>query len=123
MLARQCPVTIESTVVGDEAMFRLHRPTLVTALAVGVMATAGLTNAAYAGACAAKAAEGTGNTEENAKFQVYEALLQATDWGAWAAWMSTGKTPGYKVNPVKYSCKKGSGLGVTCRGQTTICKL
>lgn len=104
-------------------MIRLTRLSLATAVAVGVMASAGLTNAAHAGACAAKAAEGTGSTEENAKFQVYEALLQATDWGAWAAWMSTGKTPGYKVNTVKYSCKKGTGLGVTCRGQTTICKL
>lgn len=77
---------------------------------------------AEAGACMKKAAEGTGSSEEAAKFQVYEALLQATDWGAWAAWMSTGKTPGYKVNTVKYKCGKG-GLGVTCRGQTTICKL
>lgn len=75
-----------------------------------------------AGSCVPKAAEGTGSTEENAKFQVYEALLQATDWGTWAAWMANGSTPGYKVNTVRYSCKKG-GIGFTCRGQTTICKL
>jgi hypothetical protein len=75
------------------------------------------------GACAVKAAEGTGATEAAAKFQVYEAILQATDWGSWAAWMSSGKTPGYKVNTVKYNCNSGTGLGVTCRGQSTICKL
>lgn len=75
-----------------------------------------------AGRCVAKAAEGTGSDEKAAKFQVYEALLQATDWSAWAAWMANGTTPGYKVNTVKYRCSKG-GMGVTCRGQTTICKL
>lgn len=92
---------------------------LAAAAAVALTAT---TDVAHAGACVKKAAEGTGSSEEAAKFQVYEALLQATDWGAWAAWMSTGKTPGYKVNTVKYKCGKG-GLGVSCRGQTTICKL
>ena len=101
------------------------RKTLCATMAavVGLMLAGGLAPEASAGSCVPKAAEGTGSTEENAKFQVYEALLQATDWGAWAAWMANGTTPGYKVNTVKYSCKKGSGLGVTCRGQTTICKL
>jgi hypothetical protein len=92
-------------------------------LAASVMATWPAGPAfAQKGNCVPKAAEGTAGTEEGAKFQVYEALLQATDWGAWAAWMATGNTPGYKVGTVKYRCSKG-GLGVTCRGQTTICKL
>ena len=93
----------------------------VAAIAVvsPVMVSSG---AQAAGRCVAKAAEGTGGDEKTAKFQVYEALLQATDWSAWAAWMANGTTPGYKVNPVKYRCTKG-GIGVTCRGQTTICKL
>lgn len=82
-----------------------------------------LTTPASAGECFNKAAEGTGGDEKSAKFQVYEALLQATDWGAWAAWMANGTTPGYKVGTVKYRCKGGSGLGVTCRGQARICKL
>lgn len=73
--------------------------------------------------CVLKAAEGTGGTEKAAKFQVDEALLQAVDWGAWASWMSNGTTPGYSYGPRKYSCKGGSGLGYTCRGQATICKL
>lgn len=88
-------------------------------LLVPVLAASG---ANAAGKCVPKAAEGTGSDEKAAQFQVYEALLQATDWSAWAAWMSNGTTPGYKVNPVKYRCTKG-GMGVTCRGQTTICKL
>ncbi|MFN0217894.1 MAG: hypothetical protein ACKVP4_03655 [Hyphomicrobium sp.] len=93
------------------------------AIAVASLAVIAAAPASAAGACTQKAAEGTGGTEESAKFQVYEALLQATDWGAWAAWMANGTTPGYKVSTPKYRCVKGQGLGVTCRGQATICKL
>ena len=94
------------------------------AVTAGLLSAAnGSTSAsAKSSACSAKAAEGTGSSVENAKFQVYEALLQATDWGAWASWMSSGQTPGYRVNAVKYTCAKG-GLGMTCHGQTTICKI
>lgn len=74
------------------------------------------------GACVVKAAEGTGSDEKSAKFQVDEALLQAVDWGAWAAWMSNGTTPGYDFGKRKYKCSKG-GIGVVCRGQAKICKL
>jgi hypothetical protein len=102
----------------------------VQAMSVKIMASAAVMATFFAlGAlpasaeCVQKAAEGTGGTEESAKFQVYEALLQATDWGAWAAWMANGTTPGYKVSTPKYKCTKGSGLSVTCRGQATICKL
>jgi hypothetical protein len=73
--------------------------------------------------CVVKAAEGTGGDEKSAKFQVDEALLQAVDWGAWASWMANGTTPGYSYGPRTYKCKGGSGLGFTCRGQATICKL
>ena len=45
----------------------------------------------------------------------------ATDWGAWASWMATGSTPGYRVAAPSYSCKPG-GLGYNCVGTTTICK-
>jgi hypothetical protein len=98
---------------------------VMLAVAAGLLLAANGSVSAWAKAsasCTAKAAEGTGSSEENAKFQVYEALLQATDWGAWASWMSSGKTPGYRVNTVKYKCAKG-GLGMTCHGQTTICKI
>lgn len=93
----------------------------LTAVAA-VMASAMFVSGAEAGSCTNKAAEGTGGDEKTAKFQVYEALLQATDWAAWAAWMSNGTTPGYKVGPVAYRCSKG-GVGITCRGQAKICKL
>lgn len=72
--------------------------------------------------CVVKAAEGTGSDEKAAKFQVDEALLQAVDWGAWAAWMANGTTPGYEYGKRKYKCSKG-GIGVVCRGQAKICKL
>lgn len=79
--------------------------------------------AKHPSACAVKAAAGTGESEKTAKFQVYEGLLLATDWGAWASFMANGTTPGYRVAPVKYKCFKGSGLGVSCRGQVKICKV
>jgi hypothetical protein len=101
---------------------RLAYRLFVAAVAAGAVACSAVTSAEAGGSCSVKAAEGTGGTEETAKFQVYEALLQATDWGAWAAWMANGSTPGYKVGPVKYKCGKG-GLGVSCRGQANICKL
>lgn len=99
-------------------MFRSLK-TVSTVALLTVLATA---SAAQAADCTVKAAEGTGSDEKAAKFQVYEALLQATDWSTWAAWMANGTTPGYKVNPVAYKCSKG-GLGITCRGQAKICKL
>lgn len=97
------------------------RSIAAASIAVAAFALAGA-GAASAGACVNKAAEGTGGTQKDAQFQVYEALLQATDWGAWAAWMANGTTPGYKVSTPKYKCAPG-GLGFTCRGQATICKL
>lgn len=93
---------------------------------LALAATAALTVSAapsFAGSCVVKAAEGTGSDEKAAKFQVDEALLQAVDWGAWAAWMANGTTPGYSYGPRTYKCKKGGGLGVVCRGQAKICKL
>jgi hypothetical protein len=99
---------------------------MMTCAAIAAFASLAFSGApAYAAKtqCAVKAADGTGISEKAAKFQVYEALLQATDWGAWASWMSNGTTPGYKVGNVKYKCQSGTGLGATCRGQAKICKL
>ncbi|MGD9784703.1 MAG: hypothetical protein AB7E80_01440 [Hyphomicrobiaceae bacterium] len=78
--------------------------------------------AAASAKCVVKAAEGTGSDAKSAKFQVDEALLQAVDWGAWAAWMANGSTPGYKFGARTYKCSKG-GMGIVCRGQAKICKL
>jgi hypothetical protein len=72
-----------------------------------------------------KAGSGTGGTADNAKFQAWEAVLQATDWGSWAAFMAAGgkvpSAPGYKVSDVRSSCKPG-GLGQTCYMQANLCK-
>ncbi len=101
------------------------KPIAVVCLAIaGMMVASVAVEAQGAGKpqCVQKASEGTNTTEEGAKFQAYEALLQATDWGLWAAWMANGKTPGYDVAKPKYACVKGAGLGFKCRAQTTICK-
>jgi hypothetical protein len=98
----------------------------VRAMTVAIAASGALSVAvatAEAKECVRKGAIGEAGSEKDAKFQVDEALLQAVDWGAWAAWMSNGSTPGYSFGPRKYSCKKGGSWGWTCRGAATICKL
>ncbi len=82
------------------------RSIAAASFAVAAFAAFG-SGAASAGACVQKAAEGTGGTQKDAQFQVYEALLQATDWGAWAAWMANGTTPGYKVSTPKIQMRPG----------------
>lgn len=94
---------------------------MLPALAVaGVMFLASGAEAA----CVKKAGQGTGSSADSAKFQAWEAVLQATDWGSWAGFMSTGMkigtAPGYKVSGVKSSCKPG-GLGQTCVMSATLC--
>ena len=104
-------------------MRKLARFAIIGLAVAGVMSLAHAAEAQGAKRnCVAKASEGTNTTEEGAKFQAFEALLQATDWGMWAAWMSNGSTPGYDVAKPQYKCNKGTGLGYTCRAQTTICK-
>ena len=94
--------------------------------AAGVAAALSLGMAFSASAeCVKKGGEGTGATADNAKFQAWEAVLQATDWGSWGTWMAgsqkIGTAPGYKVSKVRVSCKAG-GLGQTCRAFATLCK-
>jgi hypothetical protein len=97
--------------------------TSIAAAALMIASAFALTQpAAAAKECFNKAAEGTNTTEEGAKFQAHEAIFQAFDWGVWAAWMSNGSTPGYNVSKPKFRCQKG-GLGYTCVGQATVCKL
>ena len=100
-------------------------PLLIAAaiLAAGFATTAPQSAEAAKGNCFNKAAEGTNTDEAGAKFQAYEAILQSFDWGAWASWMANKTTPGYKITTNKTRCTKGTGLGVTCVTQATICKL
>ena len=90
---------------------------LASALTVSGVATAS------AKTCFKKAGTGEATTKKGAQFQVDEVLLQATDWGAWAAWMASGKTPGYSFGKRYYKCTKGGNWGWKCYGQARICKL
>ena len=76
--------------------------------------------------CVTKAGKGTGGNDDSAKFQAWEAVLQATDWGSWGSWMASsqkvGVAPGYKVSGVKQRCNAGGGLGRECVVQAKLCK-
>jgi hypothetical protein len=109
-------------------MLKAVRSTMALAAVAGFAFTA---TVAEAKECVRKGAIGSAGSEQDAKLQVDEALLQAVDWGAWAAWMGSGNKvgapaslPGYSYGARKYSCNKGGGSwGWTCRGSATICKL
>jgi hypothetical protein len=102
-------------------MTNFHRALTAAAAAALVLAAAGGVQAQ----CVNKAGQGTNSTEEGAKSQAYEAVLQATDWGMWSVWMAQGmkygSAPGYTVSNVKARCKKG-GLGSECVVQARLCK-
>ena len=91
------------------------------ALAGGLL----LAGAAAEAACITKAGSGTGGSRDSAMFQAWEAVLQASDWGSWAGFMTSGmkvgSAPGYRVSGLRSSCKPG-GLGQTCYMQATLCK-
>lgn len=92
--------------------------------AVAAVMLAGSAAAASA-QCVNKGGEGTGGSPDGARFQAWEAVLQATDWGMWAGWMASstkvGVAPGYKVSKVRWKCSKG-GLGSVCRVYARLCK-
>ncbi len=102
---------------------------IVSGLAISALAIGSAPEASAAGkgggTCLNKAASGTNTTVDGAKFQAWEAVLQATDWGMWSAFMASGAgigtAPGYKVSNVKSSCAKG-GIGYSCKMQATLCK-
>lgn len=93
--------------------------------AAGFLLVGAHASPADAKSCVNKAGQGTNSTEDGAKFQAWEAVLQATDWGAWATWMGSGAkigtAPGYAVSKVRFRCKAG-GIGQECVGQATLCK-
>jgi hypothetical protein len=97
---------------------------LIAGLAIGMLC-GGALSPADARSCVNKAGQGTNSTVDGAKFQAWEAVLQATDWGAWAAWMGSGgkvgTAPGYHVSKVHFRCKPG-GIGSECVGQAMLCK-
>ena len=96
---------------------------LLPALAfAGALLAAGVSAEAQ---CVTKRGEGTGGNADSAKFQAWEAVLQATDWGSWASFMAGGakvpSAPGYKISNVRSACRAG-GLGQTCWMQAKLCK-
>lgn len=110
-------------------MLKAVRSTMAVAAIAG-FAFAATATVAEAGSCVRKGAVGEAGSQQDAKLQVDEALLQAVDWGAWAAWMGSNNKvgaaanlPGYSYGARSYSCKQGGSWGWTCRGSATICKL
>jgi hypothetical protein len=93
-------------------------------VAVSALALTALGTGADA-ACITKGGRGTGGSVDSARFQAWEAVLQATDWGSWAAFMAGGgkvpSAPGYKVSGVKARCNAG-GIGHVCVMQARLCK-
>jgi hypothetical protein len=100
----------------------LSKGTMAAILAAGLLA---LTPVAGHAGCQTKAGQGTGSTDSDAEFQAWEAVLQATDWGSWSAFMTSGmkigSAPGYKVSNVKRKCVAGGSLGRQCTMQAQLC--
>ena len=95
---------------------------LTCLLVVGLVGLA--VTSAQAG-CQLKAGQGTGSNDESAKFQAWEAVLQATDWGSWSSFMASGMrighAPGYKVANLKHRCGAGGTLGRSCTMHAQLC--
>jgi hypothetical protein len=102
----------------------------ITALAAAVALTAStfaIALPASAASCVDKGGRGTGPSVPDAKFQAWEAVLQATDWGMWAAWITTGAkvgkaASGYKVSNYREKCYSGGVLGKECIIRAKLCK-
>lgn len=77
--------------------------------------------------CVNKAGKGTGSTDNDAKFQAWEAVLQGTDLGSWGTWMvssgTVGVAPGYKVSNLRQRCSAGGFLGRECVVAARLCKV
>ena len=103
---------------------RFSNALLGAGLAAGILMLAPA--AGHAATCQVKAGQGTGSTDDAAKFQAWEAVLQATDWGSWSAFMAggmkIGSAPGYQVSGLRQKCVAGGGLGRECTMQAKLCK-
>jgi len=102
----------------------MRRPTAIAAIAA---ATLLLALPATAQTCVDKGGRGTGSSIPDAKFQAWEAVLQATDWGMWAAWITSGAkvggaASGYKVSNYREKCGNGGAMGKECIIRAKLCK-
>jgi hypothetical protein len=104
-------------------MSNLKRAVVALIVAGGLFSAAAVSLAQSV--CVVKTGRGTDSTEESAKIQAYELLLQTTDWGMWVSWTASSKkigvAPGYHVSDLKATCTKG-GLGSECVVQAKLCK-
>ena len=79
-----------------------------------------------AAGCVDKGGRGTGSTIEDARFQAWEAVLQATSWPMWSVWISSGAkvgsaAAGYKVSNVRQRCGNGGSMGKECVMRARLC--
>ena len=106
-------------------MVRCSGRSAAAAVATGLLLGMSSVPAMAQSGCVRKAGEGTNSTLDGAKFQAWEAVLQATDWGIWSAMMATkqeiGVAPGMSVSNLRANCKPG-GLGQVCVVQATLCR-
>ena len=97
------------------------------AVATLAIASFAMVQPASAANCVDKGGRGTGSTLPDAKFQAWEAVLQATDWGMWGAWI-TGSSKvgsaaaGYKVSNYREKCGSGGAMGKECIIRARLCK-
>ena len=96
---------------------------LAVAASLAALTTLAAAPSAEAG-CVNKAGQGPGSTVESAKFQAWEAVLQATSWPMWSQWISStqkiGTAPGYKVSNVGTKCTGAAG-SYSCTMQAKLC--
>lgn len=97
------------------------------AVAASAMTAALLLATPAAAQCVDKGGRGTGSSVPDAKFQAWEAVLQATDWGMWAAWITSGAkvggaASGYKVSNYREKCGTGGSMGQECIIRAKLCK-
>lgn len=83
-------------------------------------------SAAETASCANKAGRGWASDIEGARFQAWEAVLQDTDWGMWAAWMASSAkvgtaASGYTVSNMREKCGN-DGSSKVCTIQAKLCK-
>lgn len=109
-------VTFLTTVLGGLAIAGLVAVAAVPAEAQGKKG----------GTCVDKGGRGWGSNTQDARFQAWEAVLQATDWGMWSAWITGGAkvgtaAAGYSVSNVREKCST-DGSGKVCIMRAKLCK-
>ena len=100
---------------------------VVAGLLAAIPVTADAQSKKGGGTCVNKGGRGTGSTTEKARFQAWEAVLQATSWGMWSAWVANGPkvnqaAAGYSVSKIRERCGNGGAMGKECVIYATLCK-